>query len=215
MDGTIAPLAGICELAERHRRDRGRRRLACDRVHGRRRARHARALRRHGPRRRPDRHARQGARRRERRLRVRAARRSSPGCASARGPTSSRTRSRRSSRRRRSRSSTCSSRRPAPRRQLAENAAWFRARLAADGLPPGARRAPDHPGHDRRRRARRAHGGPPARARRVRDRLLLPGRADGQGAHPHADVRGHTRAMLETAAAAFAQAGRELGIIGK
>ena len=57
------------------------------------------------------------------------------------------------------------------------------------GLSPGAGRAPDHPGHAGRCRACGAHGGPPARARRIRHRLFLPGRADGQGANPHADVR--------------------------
>src|SRR3981081_186564 len=53
-----------------------------------------------------------------------------------------------------------------------------------------ARRASDHPGHARRCRARRPHGRPAAGARRVRHRLLLSGRAQRAGAHPHPDVRG-------------------------
>ena len=93
--------------------------------------------------------------------------------------------------------------------------AWFRARLAGAGfrLLPG-----EHPIipvmiGDAALAVRMADR--LLELRRVRDRLLVPGRADGQGAHPHPDVRGHTRAMLEAAAAAFVQAGRELGIIGQ
>ena len=61
---------------------------------GEQRPRHARALRRDGPRRHPHRHARQGAGRRVRRLHGGRARRSSNCCGSARGRTSSPTRSR-------------------------------------------------------------------------------------------------------------------------
>ena len=71
MDGTIAPLSGICELAERHGAT-----VIVDDSHatgfmgagGRGTHEHCR---RHGPGRRAHRHARQGARRRERRLRFR------------------------------------------------------------------------------------------------------------------------------------------------
>ena len=49
--------------------------------------------------------------------------------------------------------------------------------------------------------------------RRLRHRLLVPGRAEGQGAHPHADVRGHTIAQLDRAIDAFVAVGRELGVI--
>ena len=191
-------------------------RLACRRLHRRARPRHARALRRRGARRHPDRHPRQGARRRLRRLRVRARGRSSPGCGSARAPTSSRTRWRRSSRRRRSRCSSCSSRGRAPRERLAANAACFRGAAGGRGLRAGARRASDHPGDARRRRARDAHGGPPARGGRLRDRLLLSRwcrrarRASARRCAPR------TRAeQIDTAVAAFAKVGRELGVIGK
>ena len=61
-------------------------------------------------------------------------------------------------------------------------------RHAGRGLQTTARRAPHHPGDDRRRRARGAFRRPAARRRRVRHRILVPGRADGRGAHPHADV---------------------------
>ncbi len=53
-----------------------------------------------------------------------------------------------------------------------------------------ARRASDRAGDAGRRRARGAVRRAPARSRRVRHRLLVSRRADGQGAHPHADVRG-------------------------
>ena len=82
-------------------------------------------------------------------------------------------------------------------------------------IPHRPGRAPDHPRHDRRRRARRA----------MADRLLELGVYAIGFSYPvvpmgKARIRtqmcaAHTRAMLETAAAAFAQAGRELGVIGK
>ena len=53
-----------------------------------------------------------------------------------------------------------------------------------------AGRASDRARDAGRRRARGAVRRAPARSRRVRDRLFLSRRADGQGAHPHADVRG-------------------------
>ncbi len=52
------------------------------------------------------------------------------------------------------------------------------------------RRPSDHPGHARRRRAGAGDGGKDAGARHLRDRLLVPGRAEGTGADPHADVGG-------------------------
>ena len=86
MDGYIAKLDRICDLAEQHDAL-----VMVDDSHavgfvGRDRPRHARALRRHRARRHPHRHARQGDRRRERRLRRPAGARSSSCCASARGP---------------------------------------------------------------------------------------------------------------------------------
>ncbi|MGH8197437.1 MAG: glycine C-acetyltransferase [Steroidobacteraceae bacterium] len=104
---------------------------------------------------------------------------------------------------------------PAPRRQLAENAAWFRARLAAQGfrLVPG-----EHP-------IIPVMLGDAPLAGRMADRLLELGVYAIGFSYPvvpigKARIRtqmcaGHTRAMLEEAAAAFAQAGAELGIIGK
>ena len=103
---------------------------------------------------------------------------------------------------------------PAPRRQLADNAAWFRARLAAEGfrLLPG-----EHP-------IIPVMLGDAALAVRMADRLLELGVYAIGFSYPvvpmgKARIRtqmcaSHTRAMLEAAAAAFAQAGRELGIIG-
>ncbi|MEX0734615.1 MAG: glycine C-acetyltransferase [Steroidobacteraceae bacterium] len=104
---------------------------------------------------------------------------------------------------------------PAPRRQLADNAAWFRARLASQGfrLLPG-----EHP-------IIPVMLGDAALAGRMADRLLELGVYAIGFSYPvvpigKARIRtqmcaGHTRAMLEQAAAAFAQAGAELGIIGK
>jgi glycine C-acetyltransferase len=104
---------------------------------------------------------------------------------------------------------------PAPRRQLAENAAWFRARLASQGfrLVPG-----EHP-------IIPVMLGDAALAVRMADRLLELGVYAIGFSYPvvplgRARIRTqmcarHTRAMLETAAAAFAQAGVELGIIGQ
>jgi glycine C-acetyltransferase len=104
---------------------------------------------------------------------------------------------------------------PAPRRQLAENAAWFRARLAADGfrLLPG-----EHP-------IIPVMIGDAALAVRMADRLLELGVYAIGFSYPvvpmgKARIRtqmcaSHTRPMLEAAAAAFAQAGRELAIIGE
>ena len=79
---------------------------------------------------------------------------------------------------------------PELRTQLFDNARYFRAGLASAGfkLKPG-----EHPiipvmlgdAALAGRMAERA-----AAARRVRHRLLIPGRAEGTGAHPHADVGG-------------------------
>jgi glycine C-acetyltransferase len=103
----------------------------------------------------------------------------------------------------------------APRRRLAENAAWFRARLAAEGfrLVPG-----EHP-------IIPVMLGDAALAGRMADRLLELGVYAIGFSYPvvpmgKARIRtqmcaAHTQAMLETAASAFAQAGRDLGVIGK
>ncbi len=104
---------------------------------------------------------------------------------------------------------------PEPRQRLADNAAWFRKRLADAGfrLVPG-----EHP-------IIPAMIGDAALAVRMADRLLELGVYAIGFSYPvvplgKARIRtqmcaGHTPAMLETAAAAFARAGAELGIIGK
>jgi glycine C-acetyltransferase len=101
----------------------------------------------------------------------------------------------------------------APRRRLAENATWFRAQLAAEGfkLVPG-----EHP-------IIPVMIGDAALAVRMADRLLELGVYAIGFSYPvvpmgKARIRtqmcaAHTRQMLEKAAAAFAQAGRELGVI--
>ena len=102
-----------------------------------------------------------------------------------------------------------------PRDQLAANAAWFRARLEAAGfrLLPG-----EHP-------IIPVMIGDAALAVRMADRLLELGVYAIGFSYPvvpmgKARIRtqmcaSHTRAMLETAVDAFMQAGRELGVIGK
>src|SRR5688572_18930333 len=102
-----------------------------------------------------------------------------------------------------------------PREQLAVNAAWFRAQLAAAGfrLLPG-----EHP-------IIPVMIGDAALAVRMADRLLELGVYAIGFSYPvvpmgKARIRtqmcaSHTRAMLETAAKAFVQAGRELGVTGK
>ncbi len=83
---------------------------------------------------------------------------------------------------------------------LIEDGADLRARLAANArhlprrddpprLHPRRRRPPDHPGDPRRRRPRPALRGRHARPRRLRRRLLLPGGPARPGPHPHPDVR--------------------------
>jgi glycine C-acetyltransferase len=104
---------------------------------------------------------------------------------------------------------------PAPRKRLTENAAWFRARLAAEGfsLVPG-----EHP-------IIPVMLGDAALAVRMADRLLELGVYAVGFSYPvvpmgKARIRtqmcaGHTPAMLERAAAAFTRAGRDVGVIGK
>ncbi len=103
---------------------------------------------------------------------------------------------------------------PDLRRQLRDNAVWFRERMAALGfrLVPG-----EHP-------IIPVMIGDAALAVRLADRLLELGVYAIGFSYPvvplgKARIRtqmcaGHTRAMLEMAVAAFAQAGTELGIIG-
>ena len=101
----------------------------------------------------------------------------------------------------------------APRRRLAENAAWFRARLAAEGFSLVRGEHPIIP----------VMIGDAALAVRMADRLLELGVYAIGFSYPvvpmgKARIRtqmcaAHTQPMLEKAAAAFAQAGRELGVI--
>ena len=121
--------------------------------------RHARALRRRGPRRHPHRHARQGARRRLRRLHQRPRARSSSCCGSARGRTCSPTRWRRSI----AAASLTALDLIEDGDELRDAAGRATPRASARGMAAlgftlGRARPPDHPGDARRRRARRRTG---------------------------------------------------------
>ena len=74
------------------------------------------------------------------------------------------------------------------RERLYANATRFRDGDDQGRLQARRRRPSDHPGDAGRRRAGAADGGKDAGARHLCDRLFLPGRAEGPGAHPHADV---------------------------
>ena len=132
-------------------------RLARRRVHGPERARHARAARRDRPGRHPHRHAGQGPGRCQRRLHQRRGAKSSNCCASARGRTCSRTRSRRRSPGLAQACSTCSSGRATCATAAGEHRVLPRAHDRARLRHP-ARRPSDRAGHARRRRAGRAAG---------------------------------------------------------
>ena len=98
-------------------------------------------------------------------------------------------------------------------RRLRDNARVLPRADDGAGLQARAGRAPDHPGDARRRAARRASMADRLLERgRLRHRLLVPGRAAGQGAHPHADVARRTRReQLDRAVAAFAKVGKSAG----
>ena len=192
MDGDVAPLGRDLRPRRAVRRAGDGRRQPRHRLRRADRPRHAGALRRRRARRHPHLDARQGAGRRLRRLHRGPAARSSPCCASARGPTCSRTRCRpplvagasRAPRR-------CSRESTALRDRLEANTRRFRAGDDRGGLrhPPG-RRIPIVPimlGD-----ARLAHrmAAEPARRGHLRGRLLLPGGAARQGAHPRPGERG-------------------------
>ncbi len=190
MDGFIAKLREICDLAERYDAL-----VMVDDSHatgfmGAERARHARALRRRAsastssPARSARRSAAPAAATSPRGAR------SSSGCGSARGPTCSPTASRRWSPRRASRCSICSSNSASCARSCS--------RTRASSAPGSTRAGFDlKPGEhpiipvmlgDAALAGRMADA--LLDAGRVRHRLLLPGGAEGPGAHPHADVRG-------------------------
>ena len=85
------------------------------------------------------------------------------------------------------------------REQLAENTRYFRERMTAAGfdIKPGVHPICPVMLYDAplaQKFAQRL-----ARGRHLRDRVLLPGRAQGPGAHPHADVAPRTRANSWTA----------------
>jgi glycine C-acetyltransferase len=99
-------------------------------------------------------------------------------------------------------------------RLACQHAAGFARPSAGRGLRDQARRAPDRARDGVRGRAGAAAGRAPAGAGRVCGGLLLPGGAQGAGARPRAGERGAraTRTWC-SAVAAFAQAGRELGLV--
>jgi glycine C-acetyltransferase len=213
MDGVVAPLAGICDLAERHDAL-----VMVDDSHavgfmGR-----AGAAPTSTPAsgaRRPDhRHAGQGAGRRERRLHRRPAeivellrQRSRPYLFSnALAPSVV----------------AASLRRARPARGLGDdlrarvhaNAAYFRERHDGRGLHPGGRRPPDRAGDDRRRGA----GEPRGRARMLEEGVYVVGFSFPVVPRGQARIRtqmsaAHTRAQLDRAVDAFVKVGRELGLI--
>ena len=78
----------------------------------------------------------------------------------------------------------------ARRALLKSHARRFREGIEKAGFERAAGRDADHPGDARRGAARPGSGARPRRAGRVRRRLLLSGGAEGQGAHPHANVGG-------------------------
>ena len=142
MDGDIAPLDEICDLADTYDALVHGRRLPLHRLHRQDRPRHARVLRRHGARRHHHHHLRQGPGRRQRGLRRRQPRRSWKSCANAAAPTSSPTPSPRSWPAPRSPASICSRETTELRDRLETNTDRFRERMTAAGfdIRPG-----DHP----------------------------------------------------------------------
>ena len=84
------------------------------------------------------------------------------------------------------------------RARLRENTALFRATMTGLGFDVLAGRAPDRPGHARRRRPGGAHGRGALEKGRVRHRLQLPGRPDGKGAHPRCRCRPPTAARTSS-----------------
>ena len=98
------------------------------------------------------------------------------------------------------------------RRRVRANGERFRARDDGAGLRPRAGQHPIIPVMLGRRRARDADGRRAARRRHLRDRLFVSGGAEGQGAHPHADERrAHRRSRSTAAVAAFAKVGKRAG----
>ena len=82
--------------------------------------------------------------------------------------------------------------------RLDANAAQFRDGMDEARLHAGRRRPPDHPGDARRRAAGAGRWRDRLLERgHLRDRLLLPGRAAGPGAHPHPDVGGASAGGLD------------------
>ncbi len=119
--------------------------------------------------------------------------------------------------RRRHRCRCWRSSRPAP--TCATGSSAMRPRSSARGIDRAGLRhqagpPSDRPDHALRCAKARAACRAAAGAGRLRGRLLLPRGAEGPGAYPHAAERGpHAEATLQRAMDAFAQAGRELGLI--
>ena len=77
---------------------------------------------------------------------------------------------------------------PGPARATAAQRAALPRGRGGGGVRDARGRPPDHPGHGRRGARRPADRGRAARARRLRRRVLLPGRPQRRGAHPRAGV---------------------------
>ena len=190
MDGIIADLAGICDLADRYDAL-----VMVDDSHavgfvGPRRTRHARVSRRHGARRHPHRHAGQGAGRR--------AAAATPGRAGDHRAAAPASRpylfsnslappivgglAEGARARRAARPSCATGSRRTPR--------WFRGGMTEAGLRHRAGRRIRSCRSCSATRPSRPPGRAAVGAGRLRDRLLLPGRAAGQGADPHPDLGG-------------------------
>ena len=101
------------------------------------------------------------------------------------------------------------------RRALLKNhARRFRDRSREGRLQSAAGRDADHSGDAGRGAARAGPGEGARRARIVRRGVLLSRRAEGQSAHPHANVgRAQPTADIDFAVGAFAEAGKALGIV--
>ena len=191
MDGYVAQLDQICDLAEQLRRDGHGRRLARRRLRRRATGRGTpELLRRDGPRRHHHRHARQGARRRVAAATRAAAREIVELLRQRSRPVPVLEHARAADRRPpRSRCSSCSRAATSCATRLRENTARFRDAHDRAGLRHPARRPPD-----RARSCSATRCSPAAWPTRCSSAGIYvigfsyPGRARRRGAHPHADV---------------------------
>ena len=74
--------------------------------------------------------------------------------------------------------------------KLRDNVSYFRERIQAAGFEIRPWRPSDHPHHARRRPPRARHGRADAGRRDLRDRVQLPCGPQGTGPHPHSNFRG-------------------------